>query len=354
MASTLLDEIARVSELLRCIPVGPVELTNVAILSHLDREGSFARLVAPHRVDASDVRLTSKPSQFASPGASTTICSLDIDPRHPSCGQAEQLELLLPSLAQHVRARIDVRVLGGEAGDARELVPVARIDAATACIELTLTVPVDAPSGAVICLRSLAMAGQPLPLGTPLPQVAVFVGPPDLTPSQSHLLQTWIGGASNPAAWHEVYRGTRDGFGAASFHACCDGKARLLVLVREKEHGWLFGGFTAIGFETGGSTRYYADPSAFLFTLVNSIGKPPERFWARNEFSVCNRPTESVHFGDGADLTLCDNADTVPQSCSTMGYGYGAAPERGVRLLTGARDHTGWLVSEVVAFTIPA
>ena len=75
-------------------------------------------------------------------------------------------------------------------------------------------------------------------------------GPADLSSVHAAHLQAWLptGGSPSPGAWQEVYRATTHGFGTAAFHERCDGRARLLVLVRAQEGGWLFGGFTPVGY----------------------------------------------------------------------------------------------------------
>ena len=138
-------------------------------------------------------------------------------------------------------------------------------------------------------------------------------GPTDLSPEHAAWLQSILppGGSPSPGAWQEVYRATTHGFGARAFHERCDGRARLLVLVRDREGGWLFGGFTAVGFIPG-PIRRYADPSAFLFSLTNSLGRPEKLESKGTGQDLYYHPSLLATFG--CDLGICDNADTKANS----------------------------------------
>ena len=178
--------------------------------------------------------------------------------------------------------------------------------------------------------------------------------PTGLTPEQAAQVQAWIGGPGSPRAWREVYRATRDGFGAADFHRLCDGVPRLLVLIRVQGQTWLFGGFTPVGFRAG-SPGCYTDPGAFLFTLVNSAGLPPTKFASKGDgHSIFSHASRSVHFGGGHDIFICDNAHTQANSSTNMnGTSYQAPPAGGPHMLSGGVKR-GWLVAEVVAWAVPA
>jgi len=71
--------------------------------------------------------------------------------------------------------------------------------------------------------------------------------------SKAHVatMTGWVRNSTGfPAApeWTLVYKASRDGWdGGVRFHGRCDGRARLLVLIRVAEGGWLCGGFTGCG-----------------------------------------------------------------------------------------------------------
>jgi hypothetical protein len=154
-----------------------------------------------------------------------------------------------------------------------------------------------------------------------------------------------------------VYRATTHGFGAATFHERCDERARLLVLVRAREGGWLFGGFTAVVFSRPPEGYYIADPSAFLFSLTNSLGRPEKLASKGTGKDLYYAPSASATFGVGSlfgtgrDLCICDNADTEAGSSTRTGTAYAASASTGAHpMAQGWQD--GWLAADVVAWVV--
>ena len=66
-----------------------------------------------------------------------------------------------------------------------------------------------------------------------------------------------------------LYRGSDNGYTAASFHKYCDGKPNTITLIHS-EHGNVFGGFTKIAWSS--ITGWHTDIDAFVFVL-RSRGK---------------------------------------------------------------------------------
>lgn len=63
-----------------------------------------------------------------------------------------------------------------------------------------------------------------------------------------------------------LYRGSKDGFSSAIFHSKCDGKGPTLTIIKSKDHGRMFGGFTDIAWgRTGGGKSYMG--RSFLFSV---------------------------------------------------------------------------------------
>ena len=145
-----------------------------------------------------------------------------------------------------------------------------------------------------------------------------------------------------------MYRATIHGFGAATFHTRCDGRARLLVLVRAREGGWLFGGFTAVGFSP--PERYIADRSAFLFSLTNSLGRPEKLESKRAGYGLYYHPLWSALFGRD-DLYICGNADTEGKSLTNTGGAYAEPASTGANPMAQGWQK-GWLAAEVVAWVV--
>ena len=148
-----------------------------------------------------------------------------------------------------------------------------------------------------------------------------------------------------------MYRATAHGFGTATVPERCDGRARLLVLVRTREGGWLFGGFTAVGFIPG-PIRVYADPSAFLFSLTNSLGRPEKLASKGTGRDLFYNPSASAIFGSGpAGLAIRYNANTRADSWTETGSAYAASASTGKHPMA-KKVQRGWLAAEVVCWVV--
>ena len=71
-----------------------------------------------------------------------------------------------------------------------------------------------------------------------------------------------------------LYRGTRDNFGGKAFHSKCDGKSNTLTILKAKQSKFIFGGFTAVNWESSNNLKHKSDPNAFIFSLTNKDNTP--------------------------------------------------------------------------------
>ena len=346
------DALSGVLSVLRAVPIGPVELPLVSVVEQ-SGNGAFARLVAPRGIRADDVDVLPGPT-FSDQGAAGVLCSLQYRPSRPDQFYSDELETGLESIALHTQAVAVFCPPGADPDGGVHVTTAPVVNLHAMCVNVTVTIPPTAAVGSVATLRSLSIAGEPIALGAPAPSFTVYSGPRDVTPAQAALLQTWVGGPGHPGTWTEVYRASRDGFDAAAFHSRCDGKPRLLTLVREKVHGWLFGGFTAVGFRSV-NHGYYEDRAAFIFTLTNPSGVPPVRFASSHSKAIFSSPAYLIDFGGGGgdDLYIGNYANERGSSGHGLGYGYEKPAEApvGHPLFTGTQK--GWLVAEVVSFVVP-
>jgi hypothetical protein len=74
-----------------------------------------------------------------------------------------------------------------------------------------------------------------------------------------------------------LWRGSRDGFEAATFHSRCDGHANTLTVIADTE-GSIFGGFTPLKWEADGEFKTDESLRSFLFTLKNPNNVAAKRF----------------------------------------------------------------------------
>lgn len=65
-----------------------------------------------------------------------------------------------------------------------------------------------------------------------------------------------------------IYRGSRDGFEASTFHQRCDEHSQTLTIVKA-DTGKRFGGFTALAWDQSNDWKGN-DETAFLFSIENN------------------------------------------------------------------------------------
>ena len=117
-----------------------------------------------------------------------------------------------------------------------------------------------------------------------------------------------------------LYRASRDGFEASSFHAKCNNQARTLTII-ETNNGYIFGGYTSVAWDS--SNGYKDDPRAFIFTLENVRSTPlliPVKAGTYN--SINCTATYGSTFGGGHDIHIANNSNTTTDSYSNLGHSY--------------------------------
>jgi hypothetical protein len=122
--------------------------------------------------------------------------------------------------------------------------------------------------------------------------------------------------------WSLLYRGTRDGFGAKDFHSKCDGHSNTLTILKVKESPFVFGGFTAVEWDSSG--EYKSDPNAFIFSLTNKDNKPLKINIDshRHQYGILCNPEFGPIFGNGCDICIANDANKTLVSYSNLGYSY--------------------------------
>ena len=132
-----------------------------------------------------------------------------------------------------------------------------------------------------------------------------------------------------------LFRSSRDGASAASFHSHCDRKGLTLTLIRDVDNN-VFGGYAGVSVEWGSAAcgTWLKDPAAFLFTVANPHGDPPALFALKaNGYSIFCYSSWGPAFGD--DLYVSGAFDD--RCWSGIGYAYvNATRHSGDTVLTGA------------------
>ncbi|CAF0998532.1 unnamed protein product [Didymodactylos carnosus] len=130
--------------------------------------------------------------------------------------------------------------------------------------------------------------------------------------------------------WELIYKSTRDGFAVSDFHRHCDGKGPTMVVIQSKNGGYLFGGYTAVPWNSNDQT--VADPSAFIFTLTNPNQLPITKFNikpADSQYAVYHYKQSGPIFGpyrprpydssDSSDSDSSSSSDSSDSSSSDIG-----------------------------------
>jgi hypothetical protein len=144
-----------------------------------------------------------------------------------------------------------------------------------------------------------------------------------------------------------LYRGSRDGFGAADFHAKCDEKGATVTIVKSTE-GCIFGGCSDMSWV--GNGKYKSSSRAFLFSIVNPAGLAPMKLpltGERNNKAVYCYSLYGPAFGD---LAIRDKCNIKKNFSSRLGSSYTLPPDQdGMTFLAGSEY---FLVAEIEVFAV--
>ena len=102
-----------------------------------------------------------------------------------------------------------------------------------------------------------------------------------------------------------LFRGTRDGMNAQSFHNKCDKNGETITLI-QNDKGNIFGGYASIPWTEGPSSgSYYSAPDSFIFTLTNIHNTEPTKFKNKNDgHEVCHNRDYGPLFGSECDIYI--------------------------------------------------
>ena len=144
-----------------------------------------------------------------------------------------------------------------------------------------------------------------------------FIGSTILTQEQGISLFNLIG---NQSISKTLYRASRDGFQASSFHSKCDSKGATLTLIKSS-NGNIFGGFTKANWA---GNSWIIDSNAFLFSLINQYDYPIKLNIKSDKvaYAIYGHPSYGPYFGDAPDLYIADQSNSNTNSFSQLGGTY--------------------------------
>lgn len=124
-----------------------------------------------------------------------------------------------------------------------------------------------------------------------------FIGSTILDDNQKAKLKEWSGGKK----WKLIYKGSKHGFQASTFHSNCNNKGETITVVLSND-GYIFGGYTSIAWISDGN--YRQDNNAWLFTLTNPEGTQPVKLpiTQNHGYAIYDYGSYGPTFGGGNDL----------------------------------------------------
>ncbi len=172
-----------------------------------------------------------------------------------------------------------------------------------------------------------------------------FVGDTLLTTGQQLILNEFYGECDQH--WQMIYKATRDGFDATSFHRLCNNQGPTLTLI-QSTGGYLFGGYAS---KSWISTPGYVDaPGSFLYLLTNANGNQPTKFpYNNNGKALYNFSSYGPIFGGGCDLYISNQSNVYLCSCCNLGVSYTNSLDLGGNTFTGSPS---FLTSEIEIFKL--
>lgn len=119
-----------------------------------------------------------------------------------------------------------------------------------------------------------------------------------------------------------LYRGSRDGFGGKEFHQKVDAKGPSLTIIKSKQFGRVFGGFTNIQYSLQGKAKKHSGQT-FLFS-VRDGDRPIVQLKHTNGAEITHRG--HLFETAGPDLVVFKNGDKTPTNFSELGNGFELPP----------------------------
>ncbi|KAK8803486.1 hypothetical protein WA158_001180 [Blastocystis sp. Blastoise] len=129
----------------------------------------------------------------------------------------------------------------------------------------------------------------------------------------------WLG---RDTQWKLLYRGSKDGFKASTFHRKCDNSCKTLTIIRHiNQNGFtnIFGGYTKQSWKGNGNNPIKKpDTTSFLFSLVNEHNLPPTQFPVLypNDAIYCDPLKGPIFGGTIPDLFIDDNSNISCNNCT--------------------------------------
>ena len=140
--------------------------------------------------------------------------------------------------------------------------------------------------------------------------------------------------------WELIYKASRDGFAASTFHKRCNNKGPTMTII-QSNNNYLFGGYTSIPWTSDGPAK--TDTTAFLFTLTNPHNIPPTKYAIKSDktaHAVYHASDHGPTFGAGRDIYLANSSNANNTSSTTFPNSYNDTTGKASATFTGAKNFT--------------
>lgn len=166
-----------------------------------------------------------------------------------------------------------------------------------------------------------------------------------LTTSEINMFRSYVGLRTMTL----IYRASRDGFQASSFHIKANGISNTVTFIKSTSN-YVFGGYTAASWDSTNS--YKIDTSAYIFTMrragLSSFQIYSLRYSSSQNYAIYCGASYGPTFGGGHDIHVCDRSNAVYGSyTNTPSYYNGPSTS----YLAGV-SNANWLTSEIEVFRI--
>ena len=167
--------------------------------------------------------------------------------------------------------------------------------------------------------------------------------------TQGEQLHTWVKESiKSNVTFKLLWKGSTDGFGAATFHSKCNSQGPTLTVIKSK-HDRVFGGFTSVswGFAPQGRWEFKKDATAFIYSLTHG-GKYAQQLNDNSIYDYGNRgPTFGCSYA--YDIYIRDNCNARTDNSCWANRTYQLPAGAGDDFLAGS---TNYSVKEIEVYAV--
>ena len=154
----------------------------------------------------------------------------------------------------------------------------------------------------------------------------------------------WTGGKNIEL----LYRGTRDGMSANSFHNKCNNKGPTICLFKN-DKGYIFGGYSSVDWQGPSGYAFRAAPDNFIFTLTNVYNISPTKFpISDSNKNIYDSTSYGPCFGNsGHDIQINFNTNFT-----NFPNAYKDVLGKGYSIFKGDKDNYNFTLKEIEVFKL--